>query len=109
MNYYTIKEIEPKTPAEGVEIRVVPGEKMTLVFFYLSPGAKIPEHSHPHEQIGTVLKGSLELSIGTEKRIVNPGQAYVIPSDVPHSGKNLEAPSEIIEVFSPPREDLVNM
>jgi hypothetical protein len=28
---------------------------------------------------------------------------------VPHSGKNLEAPSEIIEVFSPPREDLVNM
>jgi quercetin dioxygenase-like cupin family protein len=109
MNYYTIKEIEPKKPAEGVEIRVVPGEKMTLVFFYLSPGAKIPVHSHPHEQIGTVLKGSLEFSIGTEKRIVNPGQAYVIPSDVPHSGKILEAPSEIIEVFSPPREDLVNM
>jgi quercetin dioxygenase-like cupin family protein len=109
MNFYTIKEIEAKRPAEGVEIRVVPGEKMTLVFFYLSPSAKIPEHSHPHEQIGTVLKGSLELSIGTEKRIVNPGQAYVIPSDVPHSGKNLEAPSEVIEVFSPPREDLVNM
>ncbi len=109
MNFYTIKEIEVKTPAEGVEIRVVPGEKMTLVFFYLAPGAKIPEHSHPHEQIGTVLKGSLELSIGTEKRIVNPGQAYVIPSNVPHSGKNLGASSEIIEVFSPPREDLVNM
>jgi quercetin dioxygenase-like cupin family protein len=109
MNFYTIKKIEAKKPAEGVNIRVVPGDKMTLVFFYLSPGAKIPEHSHPHEQIGTVLKGSLELSIGTEKRTVNPGQAYVIPSDVPHSGKNLEAPSEIIEVFSPPREDLVNM
>jgi quercetin dioxygenase-like cupin family protein len=109
MNFYTIKEIETKKPAEGVEIRVVPGEKMTLVFFYLSPGAKIPEHSHAHEQIGTVLKGSLELSIGAEKRIVNPGQAYLIPSDVPHSGKNLGAPSEIIEVFSPTREDLVNM
>jgi quercetin dioxygenase-like cupin family protein len=109
MNYHTIKEIDPKIPAEGVEIRVVPGEKMTLVFFYLAPGAKIPEHSHPHEQIGTVLKGSLELGIGADKRIVAPGQAYVIPSDVPHSGKNLEAPAEIVEVFSPPREDLVNM
>ena len=109
MTFINLQSLVVKTPAEGVEIRVVPGEKMTLVFFYLSPGAKIPEHSHPHEQIGTVLKGSLELSIGTEKRIVNPGQAYVIPSDVPHSGKNLETPSEIIEVFSPPREDLVNM
>ncbi len=109
MSFINLQSLAVKSPAEGVEIRVVPGEKMTLVFFYLAPGAKIPEHSHSHEQIGTVLKGSLELSIGTEKRIVNPGQAYVIPSDVPHSGKNLGAPSEIIEVFSPPREDLVNM
>ena len=109
MSYYNIKEIETKTPGEGVNIRIVSGEKMTLVFFYLLPGAQIPEHSHPHEQIGTVLKGSIELSIGTEKRIVNPGQAYIIPSDLPHSGKNLAAPCEIIEVFSPPREDLVNM
>ena len=109
MSFINLQSLAVKTPAEGVEIRVVAGEKMTLVFFYLSPGAKIPEHWHPHEQIGTVLNGSLELSIGSEKRIVHPGQAYIIPSDVPHSGKNLEAPSEIIEVFSPPREDLVNM
>ena len=108
MNYYTIKDIETKTPVEGVEIRVVPGDKMTLVFFYLAPGATIPEHSHPHEQIGTVLKGSLELCVGTDKKIVKPGQAWVIPSDMPHSGKNLEAPAEIIEVFAPTREDLVN-
>ena len=109
MSFINIESLAVKTPVEGVEIRVVPGDKMTLVFFYLAAGAVIPEHSHPHEQIGTVLNGSLELSIGTEKRIVHPGQAYVIPSDVPHSGNNLEAPSEIIEVFSPPREDLVNM
>jgi quercetin dioxygenase-like cupin family protein len=82
---------------------------MTLVFFYLAPGAVIPEHSHPHEQIGTVLKGSLQLCVGTDERIVNPGEAWVIPSDVPHSGKNLEAPAEIIEIFSPPREDLVKI
>jgi quercetin dioxygenase-like cupin family protein len=109
MSYYNFTETETKSPAEGVEIRVVPGDKMTLVFFYLAPGAVIPEHSHPHEQIGTILKGSLELSIGEDSRIVVPGQAWVIPSDVPHRGKNLEAPAEIIEVFSPPREDLVKM
>ena len=109
MSYYTITDCETKSPAEGVEIRVVPGDKMTLVFFNLAPGAVIPEHSHPHEQIGTILKGSLELYIGKDKKIVKPGQAWVIPSDMPHRGKNLEAPAEIIEVFSPPREDLVKM
>ena len=109
MSYYNFTETETKSPAEGVEIKIVPGEKMTLVFFNLAPDAVIPEHSHPHEQIGTILKGSLELCIGTEKRIVKPGEAWSIPPDVPHSGKNLATPAEIIEVFSPPRDDLVKM
>ena len=109
MSFINLDALAFKKPVEGVKIRVVPGDKMTLVFFYLAPGAEIPEHAHPHEQIGTVLKGSIELSIGADKRIVKPGQAYVIPSDVLHKGKNLDAPAEIIEVFSPPREDLVKM
>jgi quercetin dioxygenase-like cupin family protein len=66
----------------------------------------VPEHSHPHEQIGTVLKGSIELIIAGEKKVVTAGQAYHIPGDVVHSGQNQDAPAEIIEVFSPAREDL---
>ncbi len=107
MSFINLQSLAVKTPAEGVEIRVVAGERMTLVFFYLSPGAKIPEHSHPHEQIGTVLKGSLELNIAGEKKIVTAGGAYHIPGDVVHSGQNLDSASEVIEVFSPAREDLI--
>jgi quercetin dioxygenase-like cupin family protein len=106
MSYFFLKEVEKKEPADGVQIRVIPGERMTMAFFHLEPGAKIPEHNHPHEQMGTVLKGLLELVIGKEKRVVGEGYVYRVPPNVVHSGRCLESSSEVLEVFSPPREDL---
>ncbi len=106
MSYFILKDMEAKRPAEGVEIRVIPGERMTMAFFQLEPGAKISEHAHPHEQIGTVLKGSIELVIGEERRVVKQGCAYRVPPNVLHSGMCLKTSSEVLEVFSPPREDL---
>ena len=105
MNYYTVKDMDFKKLAEGVEMRVIPGEKMTMVFFHMEPGTGIPEHSHPHEQMGTVLKGSIELVIDGEKKIVTRGDAYHVPANRIHSGRCLESAAEVIEVFSPPRED----
>ncbi|MFC1884472.1 cupin domain-containing protein [Thermodesulfobacteriota bacterium] len=107
MNHFVIEEIEPKALAEGVVIRMVSGEKLSMVFYWIKPGSPIPEHSHPHEQIGTVLKGKIELSVGEDKRTVGPGEVYHIPSNVPHSGRCLETESEVMEVFSPPREDFL--
>jgi quercetin dioxygenase-like cupin family protein len=107
MTFYDIQSIDPKSPAEGVEMRIIPGKNMTVVFFNLAPGALVPEHSHPHEQIGTVRKGSVELNIAGEKKIVSAGGAYHIPSDMVHSGKNMDSASEVIEIFSPAREDLL--
>ncbi|MFO7786124.1 MAG: hypothetical protein R6V25_15955, partial [Desulfatiglandales bacterium] len=28
-----------------------------MAFFRVEAGSKVPEHSHPHEQIGTVIRG----------------------------------------------------
>ena len=106
MPSYDLKSMATKSPAEGVEIRVIPGKNMTMVFFSLAPGAVVPEHSHPHEQIGTILKGSIELTIAGEKKLYVPGQVWHVPDDVVHSGQNQDAPAEVIEVFSPAREDL---
>ena len=106
MTFYNVQAIEAQSPAEGVEMRIIPGSNMTVVFFSLAPGATVPEHSHPHEQIGALIKGAIELSIGGEKKVVRAGEAYHIPGDVLHSGRNLDAPAEIIEIFSPARKDL---
>ena len=106
MPFFDIQSITPKSPAGGVEIRVIPGEKMTFAYFNLAPGSVVPEHSHPHEQIGTVIKGTIELDIAGEKKVVTAGGAYHIPGDVVHSGKTGNEPSEVIEVFAPARQDL---
>jgi quercetin dioxygenase-like cupin family protein len=106
MNHYVLKDLEPRKPAEGVEMRIIHGERMTMVFFHLQPGSAIPEHSHPHEQIGTVLKGTVELTVAGEKKTIYPGEAYHILPHATHGGKCGDSPAEVLEVFSPVREDL---
>jgi quercetin dioxygenase-like cupin family protein len=105
MTFYTVEDIVPKHPADGVEVRVIHGERMTVAFFTIASGSEVPEHAHPHEQIGTVLKGEMQLSIAGEKQIVTTGGAYHVPSGAIHSGRCLKGPAEVIEVFAPVRED----
>jgi len=105
MTYYTLTDLPSKKPAAGVTMRALHGERMSLALFTIAQGAAVPEHAHPHEQIGTVLAGEMELSIAGETRVVPPGGAYRIPSHTVHSARCLKGPSEVIEVFSPVRED----
>ena len=105
MYHHTIKDLKTKSLAPGVDIQALTGEKMSMVFFYIGAGATVPEHSHPHEQMGTILKGSLELTIGEETKVVKQGDVWSIPPDVVHKGKGLDEPAEVLEFFSPVRED----
>ncbi len=105
MYFKTIKDLSAKSLATGVDIKSLSGEKMTMVIFYIAEGSNIPEHAHPNEQIGTVLKGSLALTIGDEEKIVKENDFWCIPADVPHKGECLDGPAEVLEVFAPLRED----
>jgi unsaturated pyranuronate lyase len=105
MTFYTVEEIVPRHPAAGVAVRVIHGERMSVAFFAIAPGSGVPEHAHPHEQIGTVLKGEMELTIAGEKQIVVPGGAYHVPSGAIPSGRCLKDPAEVIEMVAPVRED----
>ncbi len=109
MNIFDIDAIEAKELAEGVKIRVIPGERMTMVVFSLKNGAPIPEHSHPHEQMGVVMEGKMKLIIDGKAKVVQPGSAWHIPSEVVHSGECLEENTVVLECFSPPRDDLVKL
>ena len=84
---------------------IVAGEGIMLSFLDLEAGCTIPEHSHPHEQAGLVLQGSFRFRIGSEERLTGPGDAFIVPPDVAHSGEVVEGPVKIVDIFSPPRED----
>ncbi|MEW5910399.1 MAG: cupin domain-containing protein, partial [Thermodesulfobacteriota bacterium] len=87
MGYFDVPGLKKVALAEGVTLRLVSGEKMSMAFYSLNPHAIIPEHAHPHEQMGTVLKGSLQLTIGGVEKIVTQGIAYHVPSNLPHGGR----------------------
>jgi quercetin dioxygenase-like cupin family protein len=103
--YYALKDLQKKSPGPGVEMRPIHGDRMTLVFFHLQTDGAVPEHHHPHEQMGTVLSGTMELTIDGQRRTLSKGDIYHVPPDVIHSGRCLEGPAEVLEVFSPVRED----
>jgi len=79
-------------------------ENMTVASWTVEAGSTFPEHSHPHEQISIVVKGKFELTLDGETDVLEPGRIAVIPADVPHSGRAV-TDCEIIDVFSPVRED----
>jgi quercetin dioxygenase-like cupin family protein len=104
MTWYTLDDIDSRELVPGFHVRFVHSENMTFAYWTVDEGAELPHHSHPHEQVATMLEGEFELTIDGESRVVRPGDVAVIPSDVPHSGRALTA-CRILDVFHPVRED----
>jgi quercetin dioxygenase-like cupin family protein len=104
MVFQDLKGIEEKEIVAGYRARFLHSENMTLAYWDVDPGAELPEHSHPHEQIANVLEGKFELTVAGESMILEPGMVAVIPSQVPHSGKAL-TPCRLLDAFHPVRED----
>ena len=89
----------------GVALRTFWGERMLVALVDLQAGAVIPPHSHPHEQIGMMLRGEMHLTIAGETRLLKPGALYVIPGGVEHSATVGDAAAQCVEAFSPVREE----
>ena len=65
----------------------------------------VPEHSHPNEQVGLILSGDLEFTIGGETRTLKPGEMFRIPGGVPHSVVALDQPVRVLDIFHPVRDE----
>jgi len=104
MAHLHLDDLPEREPVEGYHARFVHTEGMTLAYWTIEAGAKIPEHQHPHEQVATVLDGTFELTVDGETRQMGPNEVAVIPSNVPHGGRALTA-CRIIDAFQPVRED----
>jgi quercetin dioxygenase-like cupin family protein len=89
----------------GVEIRTTAGENLMLSVVNLEPHSIVAEHSHPHEQMGILISGRLEFTIGGVTRILVPGDLWRIPSGVVHRVCALDEPALALDVFHPIRED----
>ena len=104
--FASVKDIRPLALMDGLRVRPVGGERITLAVFELDPGSAMPEHRHPNEQVGVVVRGELTFTVGGETRLRKPGDMWVIPPGVPHAvDRTGEVGCTIVETFSPPRDD----
>ena len=96
----TRKQIFP-----GVEIFTAAGEQMMLSLVKFEPGAVVELHQHEHEQCGILIAGKLTFTVGEVTRVLQPGEMWCIPGNVPHTCFAGNEGVTALDIFSPIRED----
>ena len=104
-HFWNPEEIDPRTLASGITTKLAWGEKLMLSLVTLEPDAAVPPHAHPHEQMGMLVSGAMELTIAGETRRLSGNEIYLMPGGVPHSAKAGPGGAVALEAFSPPREE----
>jgi quercetin dioxygenase-like cupin family protein len=99
-----LDEMAEREVFPGFYGRFVHSERMTFAWWRIEPGAEVPEHDHPHEQVVNVLEGKLSLTVDGEEMTLGPGDVVVIPGGVRHTARGVAGGARVLDVFSPVRE-----
>jgi quercetin dioxygenase-like cupin family protein len=103
--FYFKNEDDYRDLINGIQYKMMcTGEGTSMFLFKIPKNAAIPSHNHIHEQTGFMVSGKMTFKIGEEERVVESGDSWAIPPNVFHEVKAHED-CEVIEVFSPIRED----
>lgn len=59
--------------------------------------------SHPGEEVGVVIEGTVELQVGVTTITLGKGDSFFFRSDIPHSYRNIgNCPAKIVWINTPP-------
>ncbi len=102
------KDREYSSAGEGAVRKVLAYSKNIMnVELRFEAGAVGAMHSHPHEQIGYVIEGTLIYKEeGQPDVTLSAGDSYLVPPDVMH-GIECVTCVKLLDIFTPMREDFV--
>lgn len=110
LKIFVRREDALKKTLKGVNLdSLAVGEKSMVTKMNYVKGNFATLHTHPHEQCGYVISGKYRLIVEGEEKIdviMLPGDTYAIPGNTPHSFEVIEG-GEVIDVFTPQREDYI--
>lgn len=109
MPFIDLADFPAIEPVPGCRMRTPHGANLMLSYLEMDEGAVVPMHSHPHEQGGILISGTVELTIGDETRTVEAGSMFLIPGGTPHKAVAVNGPAVVLDTFSPIREDYVEL
>ena len=107
--FQELAEVPPTKIWDGVLARLVHSELVTMAIVELAPNSLVPVHQHHNEQLGFVIQGSLRFTVDGESREFGPGGTWRILADVPHHAEAGPDGAVVAEVYSPVRQDWVDL
>jgi quercetin dioxygenase-like cupin family protein len=100
-------DIEIENLSSLIGRQLVVGANLMVARVLLKKGAKVPMHSHFHEQVTYVLDGALRFSIDGKEIDIRSGEVLCIPPHMPHEAIALEDTVDL-DIFTPPRQDWID-
>ena len=91
----------------GVKVHIVSAERITLAFGILAPSSRVAVHHHEHEQITVVADGECDFILEGKLYPMKKGDVIVLPSNTEHGAYASDKGCQIMDIFSPPRQDFV--
>ena len=91
--------------ARGVTAKALFGEGAMLNLVELDPSAVVARHSHPHEQLGLILRGSMTLTVDGADHVLGEMDGYTLPGGIEHEAVAGPEGALVLDVFRPVRED----
>lgn len=107
--YVNVDSLTPVEFAPGLGFRPVLGHRALTNFVHFAPGAVAPRHVHEEEQIVIVVDGELHFDLDGDVRALRKGDVAVVPAWVPHGAWTTDSHCNEIDVFSPPRQSLIDL
>jgi quercetin dioxygenase-like cupin family protein len=104
VEFITWSGLPQQRPVAGISGSVQLGSELSAALFRLEPGAEVPRHTHPNEEFGQVLEGTLELRAGDRTRALAAGDGFLIPGDLPHAATAGADGCLLLECYAPARD-----
>ena len=94
------KAVFKRTPLQKHEL-TAQGREGVQVLAEFAPGAAAGKHTHPGEEMGYILEGTLQLEIqGKPPVTLNAGQVFFVPAGVVHDGRNVgKGPLKVLATY----------
>ena len=102
------KTVSPTDLGGGVKRKILSySNNLMTVELTFTKGATGAKHSHPHEQIGYIVSGSLIYQEeGQADKILHTGDTYYVAPNIVHGVEILED-TKLLDIFTPMREDFI--
>ncbi len=98
MAFWNLAALQLEEFRPGIMSKAEIGDDLIMAYMEIGPGREDTGHEHPFDQCGVILEGQIEMVVGKERKILNPNDAYFIPSGERHGWKTLDSQVKVLDI-----------